>query len=322
MTHGEPSRTSRQIAADPDRATPDDGGPLRRATRAVVLGGGGPVGRAWETGLAAGLMERGIDLGSADLIVGTSAGAIVGAQLALKIDLAATAADLVPKGEPAPPPSARTGMAALIGATAAATGSADPEAARAGIGRMALAAHTISEAASIRRAMFAPLAGQAWPGSFQATAVSAQTGVFKVWDAASAVPLVRAVASSSALPGVYPPITIGGERYMDGAVRSMLNADLAAGHTVVFVVSCFALAVPRGISNPHLETLNAALKSELATIRDSGAVLEVVTPSEEFLALTTGGTNMLDPGLVPDAYRAGARQSETTADRLAAIWKT
>ena len=53
-------------------------------SRALVLGGGGPVGRAWETGLVDGFAGQGIDLGTADLIIGTSAGAVVGARLALK----------------------------------------------------------------------------------------------------------------------------------------------------------------------------------------------------------------------------------------------
>jgi NTE family protein len=52
-------------------------------TKALVLGGGGPVGVGWETGLAAGLEEEGVRLADADLIVGTSAGSIVGAQLAM-----------------------------------------------------------------------------------------------------------------------------------------------------------------------------------------------------------------------------------------------
>jgi NTE family protein len=52
-----------------------------------------------------------------------------------------------------------------------------------------------------------------------------------------------AVTSSSAIPGVWPPITIKGERWIDGGVRSMLNADLATGCDVVIVVSCFALEV-------------------------------------------------------------------------------
>src|SRR5919199_1718799 len=50
--------------------------------RALVLGGGGITGIAWELGLLAGLRRLGTDLGDADLIVGTSAGAYVGAVLA------------------------------------------------------------------------------------------------------------------------------------------------------------------------------------------------------------------------------------------------
>lgn len=47
----------------------------------LVLGGGGVTGIAWELGMLAGLAEAGIDLYGADLIVGTSAGSVVGAQI-------------------------------------------------------------------------------------------------------------------------------------------------------------------------------------------------------------------------------------------------
>jgi len=50
---------------------------------ALVLGGGGALGVSWEIGLLAGLLEEGIDVAGADLIVGTSAGSIVGTQVAL-----------------------------------------------------------------------------------------------------------------------------------------------------------------------------------------------------------------------------------------------
>ncbi|MFE6171375.1 patatin-like phospholipase family protein [Streptomyces sp. NPDC056464] len=46
---------------------------------AVVLGGGGAVGIGWQAGLLTGLAEGGCDLSGADLVVGTSAGALVGA---------------------------------------------------------------------------------------------------------------------------------------------------------------------------------------------------------------------------------------------------
>ena len=62
------------------------------ADSALVLGPGGPAGTAWLAGLAEGLRREGVDLGAADLIVGTSAGAIVGAILASGGDLARLAA--------------------------------------------------------------------------------------------------------------------------------------------------------------------------------------------------------------------------------------
>ena len=49
--------------------------------RALVLAGGGAAGNAWELGLIAGLSDGGVDLTEADLIIGTSAGATVAAQV-------------------------------------------------------------------------------------------------------------------------------------------------------------------------------------------------------------------------------------------------
>ena len=49
--------------------------------QALVLGGGGVAGIAWMTGLLAGLAEAGEDVTGADVVIGTSAGANVAAQL-------------------------------------------------------------------------------------------------------------------------------------------------------------------------------------------------------------------------------------------------
>ena len=54
-------------------------------SRALVLSGGGTSGLAWQTGLLKGLGDNGVDLTDADLLVGTSAGAIMSAQLALTV---------------------------------------------------------------------------------------------------------------------------------------------------------------------------------------------------------------------------------------------
>ena len=52
---------------------------------AVVQGAGGPVGIAWEIGVATGLADRGLDIRDADLFIGTSAGSVVAAKLASEL---------------------------------------------------------------------------------------------------------------------------------------------------------------------------------------------------------------------------------------------
>ncbi|MFH6690802.1 patatin-like phospholipase family protein, partial [Cellulosimicrobium funkei] len=59
--------------------------------RALVLGGGGSTGNAWLIGVVAGLADAGVDVTTAHLTVGTSAGATAAAQLA-----GATPAELYP----------------------------------------------------------------------------------------------------------------------------------------------------------------------------------------------------------------------------------
>src|SRR6516162_10629013 len=101
-------------------------------SRALVLGAGGPVGRAWEIGLVDGFASQGIDLGTADLIIGTSAGAVVGAQLALKQGFGAPP-KIAAAIASAPPPVRSDGMADLDAAIARAAQSPEPELIRAEI---------------------------------------------------------------------------------------------------------------------------------------------------------------------------------------------
>jgi NTE family protein len=87
-----------------------------RPSRALVLGGGGSLGRAMHWGLTAGFLEAAIDLRDADLIIGTSAGAVVGAQLGLGADprLSAPVVDASSMSTSTPSPSARAALAYLM----------------------------------------------------------------------------------------------------------------------------------------------------------------------------------------------------------------
>jgi NTE family protein len=115
-------------------------------------------------------------------------------------------------------------------------------------------------------------------------------------------------------------VTIGTGRYMDGGMRTPLNADLAAGHDAVIVVSCLPLALPEGISEPVFDALLGQIQAELSAVRDSGAVLEVIAPGQEFLDISGWGANLMDPARAEPAYQAGLRQAAAEAARLRPMW--
>ncbi|MBW0099992.1 patatin-like phospholipase family protein [Pseudonocardia sp. KRD-184] len=274
--------------------------------RTLVLGGGGITGIAWMLGLLAGVAERGVDLRAADDVVGTSAGSVVGAQLATGVDVeeryAAQLAD--PTGEVA----AGIGKGGLLRLGLTLVGSRDPQRLRARIGRFARGAATMPE--SERLAVIgARLPVQEWPQrSLRITAVDAHDGAFRVLDRTSGVPLVHAVASSCAVPGVYPPVTTGGTRYIDGGVRSPVNADLAAGSERVVVLAPIVRGLgPQGGVAPQVEGLRAA-----------GSRVVLVSPDPAAVAAI--GRNVLDPARRAAAARAGRTQAADVTDAIAAIW--
>lgn len=291
-------------------------------TRALVLGGGGPVGIAWESGLIAGFAEGGVDLGQADFIMGTSAGSFVGAKLALGADArtlaepilaeAEQAADRPSRGGGRPPADLSKLMQLMADAFA---GVRNPTEVRAELGAFALAADTVSEdefIASFGKS-FAGLPPDAWPEKdFACTAVDALDGSFRLWTKAAGVGVTRAVAASCSVPGVYPPVTIDGRRYIDGGMRSATNADMAAGYDVVVLV---AVRVGSGAAAVPIA---AKLDEEVQTLQDGGATVVVVSPDDASIAAF--GANLMDFRRRPDAARAGLAQGRADAEVLKELW--
>lgn len=285
-------------------------------TRALVLGGGGPVGVGWEFGLLVGLADAGVALGEAELVSGTSAGSIVGAALRLGWDLE-DSIRLVERPPAGPIPA--TGMELMFDElTAAAAGNAAPAELMAALGRVATDAPTMDEEQYLET--FSALHGQAWPAGYQCTAVDVDSGALAVWDAGAGVALERAVASSCAVPGVFPPVTAAGRRWMDGGMKTALNADLAAGCDVAVAVSCFSLELPPGLSDPVADMLAASVAAELDAVRSSGTHLATIEPSAEFLELSGWGLELMNFSLARRAFDAGRRQAAGEVDRLAPLW--
>lgn len=290
------------------------------ASRALVLGGGGPVGIAWESGLVAGFAHAGVNLGQADFIMGTSAGSFVGARLALGDDPRTFADPIANEMEretrraPAGPPPDLGPLVRLMGE--AQSGKRNPTEVRAEIGAMALAAETVTEEAFIASfgKAFANLPRFAWPDTdFACTAVDAEDGSFRLWTKAAGVGVTRAVASSCSVPGIYPPITIDGRRYIDGGMRSSTNADMAAGYDVVVVV-----AVRVGGTGEIAARIQAKLDEEVQTLQDGGATVVVIGPDEA--SVEAFGPNLMDFRQRGPAAQAGVAQGKLQAGVLKEIW--
>lgn len=293
-------------------------------TRALVLGGGGPVGIAWESGLVAGLARGGVDLGRADFTMGTSAGSFVGARLAMGADAATLADPILAEAARAASPerqaSARApaDLSKLMSLLADAQGGVrNPAEARAEIGAFALAAETMSEDAFIASfgRSFAELADDAWPErGFACTAVDAETGGFQFWTGTSGVGVTRAVASSCSVPGVYPPVTLDGRRYIDGGMRSSTNADMAAGYDLVVVVAV-RLGAAGGAA---AERIAAKLDEEIESLKEGGSTVVTLVPDAASIAAF--GPNLMDFRRRGDAARAGLAQGEAHAADLKELW--
>ncbi|WP_018639288.1 patatin-like phospholipase family protein [Parafrankia elaeagni] len=272
---------------------------------ALVLGGGGVAGIAWEIGLLVGLAEAGIDVTEADLVVGTSAGSAVGAMVSSGADLDLLYARQIAPADPTAEPTVDFDYSELMSTLAQVTaGSRGARDARSRIGAYALVADVPSEE-DRWQIVAGRLPVREWPRRrLIVVAVDAETGDWVAFDRDSGVHLVDAVAASSALPGVFPPVTVDHRRYVDGGMRSVINADLAEGHERVLI-----LAPVNGMGIP----------TEVRRLERAGSRVLVVAADEASRAAF--GSNILDPAIRAAAAAAGRAQAAAVADGVRDLWK-
>ncbi|WP_049973545.1 patatin-like phospholipase family protein [Curtobacterium sp. B18] len=251
-----------------------------------------------------------MDLDAANLVVGSSAGSVVGTfvragavQQAYDQQHAA-----VPTTYEEPVPIDGDDFQQRIGAVL--DGATSDQDARARLGRLAQRT-TTGQTDDQRAATFAEtLPSTEWPPKpLAVTAIDATDGTFRVLTAADGVPLARAVAASCSVPLVWSPVTIEGRPYVDGGMRSATNADVAAGYERVLVVACG----PEGPS-PLGPWLDVAVEG----LRAAGSSVEVViadsTSQQAF------GTNSLSLSTQAPAADAGRTQGTAVAEGIAAFW--
>jgi NTE family protein len=278
---------------------------VKNDRKALVLAGGGITGIGWELGILAGLAELGVDLSDADVVVGTSAGSVVGAQLTSGIPVQKLYDEQL--REATGEISARIGPAVLLRFAIAGLLPGSDQKARARLGKFALAAKTVDESDRIA-VIEERLPQKDWPErKLLITAVEAHTGELKVFDRDSGVSLVNAVAASCAVPVVWPPVTIDGHRYMDGGARSVANADLAKGCGRVVVIAPITASLRR----------SGRISEQLAKL---GQHLHSVVISPDADAKEAIGRNVLDPAHRAASALAGRAQARSVRDAVAVAW--
>jgi NTE family protein len=280
---------------------------VKNDRKALVLAGGGVTGIAWELGILAGLADLGVNLSDAHVLIGTSAGSAVAAQLSSAIPIEELYAGQLSEASAEIAARIRPGL--LLRWALASLLPGDDQRARARVGKLALSAATVSEADRLA-VIEKRLPVHEWPErALLISAVEAETGELAVFDRDSGVPLVDAVAASCAVPMVWPPVTINGRRYVDGGVRSIANADLAKGCGRVVVLAPTTASPRRSgrISN-QLATLSPHLHSA------------VVTPDAK--TRKAMGRNPLDPAFRAASAKAGRAQAASIRDDVAVVWGT
>jgi NTE family protein len=276
--------------------------------KALVLGGGGVTGVAWEIGVLKGLADAGVDLSNAQVVVGTSAGSVVAALVTGQRSIEDLYASQLapPTGEIA----ARMGIMATFRFLAAMAQPGSQERARARLGRAAIRARTLPEAERYE-VIKSRLKSDVWPERprLLISSVNAETGEFVVFDKDSGVSLIDAVAASCAVPLVWPPVTIAGKRYIDGGVRSVANVDLANGCGRVIVIA------------PIIQSLRRADRptSQLEKLqRETGVRAALLSPDAASRAAI--GSNVLDPAHRAASAQAGRAQGVAQAEQIRSLW--
>jgi NTE family protein len=292
--------------------------------RGIAFGGGGEWFVAWTLAFLTSAKRQGVDLGNADLTVGTSAGSVVGAfltserlwrgttEMKVLAEHPAVLARMVKTSTGSPSQQ----RAARVLADASST----EREAIVEIGRAAMASRNASVEA-YERSLRMMLGHGDWPSpAHHVTAVDCYTGERVVIDQGSGVPIATACAASSALPGVNGPVWIGDSYCMDGGVgTSGTHADLLGGVERAAIFSMMSLtpaeAAARGGSFGFAERLRPG------TARREADALEAAGTKTLLVAANPDpGIDFMDPAQLAGAIEDGTARAASMIDDLAAIW--
>jgi NTE family protein len=292
--------------------------------RALVLGGGGATGNAWLIGVISGLVDAGLDVTAADLVVGTSAGATTAVQVIqsspsqLLADILSArpleyTAPIVNRGEQVTTPSTSSHMERTNRVIGASRDAADMRRRMGEAARLLDGSTDVSTQHRWRATVAARLSSGHWPQQpLLITAVDAHSGEPVIFNRHSGIELVDAVAASCAGGFAYK---IGDRQYIDGGYRSDLNADLAAGYGRVLIIP------PLGSKTRKPLDWGLHIGAQVEELGLHGCKVEVIFPDSNSLSAIGIGMNMMDLSARRPSALAGYSQGKAIAGQLTEFWR-
>ncbi len=284
----------------------------------LVLAGGGLTGLAWEVGVIAALHEQGVDLTAADAVVGTSAGSIVGSMLLSGVDYSeltkyVTDPDQTPlriDGQPMTDGDPMQNLMVLGRWSSVPTMDA---ATAAEIAQISARGKTLTEEAWI--GLFAEVIGPLeWSPKLGIVSIDVETGEPKLWSAADGAELLRAVASSCAVPGMFPAVEINGAHYVDGGLWSPTSAQLLLDSGLADKgIDSVVIISPLGGDDWIGQFGDRATQRELEQLRAAGIKTELLVPDPPIAPLSA----FLEADRIPQ-FERGRIDGLAAAERVRA----
>ena len=299
-------------------------GPGLGKERGLVLGGGGAYLLAWTVGYFRALKKNGVDMNTADVIVGTSAGSIAATMLTSgslnrfqnELDFFAEFPKIFTKLVPAiksnPSQARARHMAVAAKDNALSTIQA--------IGHAAMAAHNPDGPDKYISVMKDILVRTQWPSSkLHTTAVDCYTGERLVVSQSAGIPVNVACAASSSLPGALGPTWLNDRLCMDGGFcETSTHSDVVAGvkRALIFSLSDGGYdAVKLGLRTSGMPN---TLQQEIKNLEAGGTKTKLIVCG--LLPGQTSVNSIMDPQWIGPMMKYGFERGQADAAMLKQFW--
>ncbi len=292
--------------------------------RGLVLGGGGIYLASWMAGYIHALKSGGVDLATADIVVGTSAGSLIGALLTgdhlwrfgAELDIFVELPKLFTLIVPTMTPNDSQIRAHHIADTATSAAPATLQA----IGRAAMAARNADGPSDYFNAVKHVIGEQSWPSpKLHTTANDCYTGERIVVSQSAGIEVNHACAASSSLPGSMGPTWLGNRLCMDGGIcQTSTHSDVVAGVKKALIISLTDGSAEASRIGLRTSSLPNTLQQEVADLRAQGT--EVVLKVVGLMPGATHVDSIMDPRWIAPCLKNGHERGLADAGEMKAFW--